>query len=128
VVPPVLDGSNCASIMIIRRSPRFVSEWLCYVLNSDWGKYQVDRVAYGAAQKQFNIGHAVDFVYPVPPREEQSRLAAHLEALYAQHERLIGTVQESIVFLREHRTALISAAVTGKIDVRQAHHVSAGSI
>lgn len=95
-----------------------MSEWLCYALNSDWGKYQVDRVAYGAAQKQFNISHAVDFVYPVPPKEEQAKLAAILRTQYTQHENLISKVHKSIDLLREHRTALISAAVTGKIDVR----------
>jgi len=118
VVPPELDGSNCASIMITRGSRSFVSQWLCYLLNSAWGKYQVDRVAYGAAQRQFNIGHAVDFVYPVPPKEEQGKIAAALDAEYARHTRLIDMVQDSIDMLREHRTALISAAVTGKIDVR----------
>jgi type I restriction enzyme S subunit len=35
------------------------------------------------------------------------------------HDLLIGKVQDSIDLLREYRTALISAAVTGKIDVRK---------
>ncbi len=118
VVPLELDGSNCASLMIIRRSPKFISEWLCYALNSDWGKYQVDRVAYGAAQKQFNIGHAVDFVYPVPPRREQARMANVLNAAWGRHEHIIEKIKATVDSLHEYRTALISAAVTGKIDVR----------
>lgn len=118
VVPKELDGSNCASMMIIRRSPTFVSDWLCYVLNSAWGKYQVDRVAYGAAQKQFNIGHAVDFVYPVPPKDEQARIAQFLTGQWQRHDEIIERVSATIELLHEHRTSLIAAAVTGKIDVR----------
>ena len=117
VVPPDLDGSNCASVMITRRAERFDSRWLCYMFNSAWGKYQVDRVAYGAAQKQFNIGHAVDFVYPMPPKQEQRTVADALDAQYGRHAALIAKVERSITLLREYRTALISAAVTGKFAV-----------
>jgi len=66
VVPQALDGANCASVMIVRRSKNFVSQWLCYAMNSIIGKIQVEMVRYGAAQKQFNISHAIDFAFPVP--------------------------------------------------------------
>jgi len=119
VVPTELDGANCASIMITRRSLNFDSRWLCYVYNSAWGKYQVDRVAYGAAQKQFNIGHAVDFVYPVPPREEQTEISDLLDVRNCRHDVLMLKLEKSIDKLREYRTTIVSAAVTGKIDVRK---------
>lgn len=54
----------------------------------------------------------------VPPAEEQVRIIAHIDAITDQTERLIAKVREAIERLREYRTALISAAVTGKIDVR----------
>ena len=37
---------------------------------------------------------------------------------------LIGKANTAIALMREHRTALISAAVTGKIDVREAHQAA----
>lgn len=79
VVPAELHGSNCASMMIVRSSESFISSWLCYVMNSWIGKVNVDLVAYGAAQKQFNISHAVEFIYPVPAVEEQERIVEFLE-------------------------------------------------
>lgn len=118
VVPADLDGANCASMMITRRSSAFDSRWLCYVFNSGWGRFQVDRVAYGAAQKQFNISHAREFVYPVPPLHEQRAMSEFLDHEYWRHDALIAKVEQSLAVLREHRTALISAAVTGRIDVR----------
>ncbi|MFQ5859044.1 MAG: restriction endonuclease subunit S, partial [Anaerolineae bacterium] len=119
VIPPDLDGANCASMMIIRQSLSFISQWLCYAMNSHRGRAQIDIVEYGAAQKQFNISHAVDFIYPVPPREEQASIAVYLDRETARIDVLADKIQATIDKLREHRTALISAAVTGKIDVRE---------
>jgi type I restriction enzyme, S subunit len=119
VVPPHLDGSNCASMMIVRRSPKFVSQWLCYAMNSRIGKAQVEVVQYGAAQKQFNISHAVEFRFPVPPRGEQNDIARVLDQDAGKVASASNKISESISKLREYRTALISAAVTGKIDVRE---------
>lgn len=55
----------------------------------------------------------------VPPVVEQHAIAAFLDRETARIDALIGKVEKSIDLLREHRTALISAAVTGKIDVRK---------
>jgi type I restriction enzyme S subunit len=53
-----------------------------------------------------------------PPESEQIAVAAFLDHETAKLDALIGKVRESIEKLREYRAALISAAVTGKIDVR----------
>ncbi len=74
-------------------------------------------VQYGAAQKQFNISHAVEFRIPVPPMEEQARIVGKLEVARKQTEELERRSQGSILLLQERRAALITAAVTGKIDV-----------
>lgn len=78
VVPPELDRSNCASMMIVRQHRSFSSAWLCHVMNSRLGRSQVEHVQYGTAQKQFNIRDAVDFIYPVPPMSEQEAIAEAL--------------------------------------------------
>jgi transcriptional regulator len=54
----------------------------------------------------------------MPPRCEQERIASFLDTQTAHFSALSAKVQEAIDHLREFRTALISAAVTGKIDVR----------
>ncbi len=118
VVPPELEGLNCASLMIIRRSSTFVSEWLAYAMNSHIGDYQVDAVQYGAAQEQINITDAVNFVFPVPPLHEQAQIAEYLSHAASRIDALKRKINDAIERLREYRTALISAAVTGKIDVR----------
>jgi type I restriction enzyme S subunit len=54
----------------------------------------------------------------LPPLAEQRAIAEYLDRETAQIDRLKGEVEASIDLLQRYRTALISAAVTGKVDVR----------
>lgn len=54
----------------------------------------------------------------IPPLPEQHAISAFLDRQTAEIDELVNKVQEAIDRLKEYRTALISAAVTGKIDVR----------
>lgn len=117
VVPAECEGGNCASIMLIRRG-EFNSHWLCYAMNTRIVRYQVEVVQYGAAQEQFNIAHAVNFWAPTPPRAEQDSITKFLDCEAAVIDTLTTEAHRAIALLRERRAALISAAVTGKIDVR----------
>ncbi len=54
-----------------------------------------------------------------PPPAEQRVIAAHLQLKTAGIDSLVKKIQGGIGQLKEYRTALISAAVTGKIDVRE---------
>jgi len=58
-------------------------------------------------------------VFALPPLEEQRAIAAFLDRETAKIDALIAKVREGIERLKEYRTALISTAVTGKIDVRE---------
>jgi type I restriction enzyme S subunit len=117
VVPPECEGGNCASVMLVRQGG-FNSDWLCYAMNSRVVRYQVEIVQYGAAQEQFNINHAVEFVIPCPPRAEQDALSTFLTNETSRLGSLEAEARTAITLLQERRTALISAAVTGQIDVR----------
>jgi len=55
----------------------------------------------------------------IPPLPEQHAITAFLDRQTAGIDALVGKVEDAIDRLKEYRTALISAAVTGKIDVRE---------
>lgn len=57
---------------------------------------------------------------PVVPDTEQLAIASFLDRATSRIDNLIAKTERSIELLREHRTALITAAVTGKIDLREA--------
>jgi len=60
-----------------------------------------------------------EFNIPYPNRNEQKQIADFLDKQTTKINLLVKETQTSIELLKEHRTALISAAVTGKIDVRE---------
>jgi type I restriction enzyme S subunit len=57
---------------------------------------------------------------PLVPSSEQRTITAFLDRGTARIDALLAKIREAIDRLTELRTALISAAVTGKIDVREA--------
>jgi type I restriction enzyme S subunit len=59
-------------------------------------------------------------VIPLAPLPEQAAIAAYLDRETAKLDALVAKVEAAIERLQEYRTALITAAVTGKIDVRGA--------
>jgi type I restriction enzyme S subunit len=95
---------------------KFAVVWLGELLRAmNLGQYSVTAAQPGIAAEVIR-GVRI----PVPPLPEQSAIAAFLEAETAKLDALIGKVNEAIERLQEYRTALITAAVTGKIDVRKA--------
>jgi type I restriction enzyme S subunit len=110
VVPPELDQCNCASMMIVRQDRSFNSHWLCRTMNSRHGRQQVENVQYGTAQKQFNIKDAVNFVYAVPPLQEQNQIATVLNEV----ELLLMNLEQFITKKRNIKQAAMQELLTGK--------------
>jgi len=70
-------------------------------------------------QLNLNTDTIGDIYLPVPPSSEQHVIVQFLDRETERIERLVAKVRKAIDHLKEYRTALISAAVTGKIDVRK---------
>lgn len=68
---------------------------------------------------QINNKHIEPIEFPNPPIEEQLAIVNHIENKTSKLDTLIKKATKSIKLLKEKRTALISTAVTGKIDVRE---------
>ena len=64
-----------------------------------------------------------DFPVAVPELEEQAAIVEHIELEMNQIDMLYSRTETAIERLQEYRAALITAAVTGKIDVREAEQV-----
>ena len=59
------------------------------------------------------------FSVSLPPLHEQHAITAFLDREADRIDRLAGRVETAVARLQEYRTALITAAVTGKVDVRE---------
>ena len=93
--------------------------WLLYLLKSYAVFSQLEVGALGATIRGINIRDLKRTRIPVPPLSEQQDIADYVESETAKLDALVAKVQEAVGRLKELRTALISAAVIGRIDVRE---------
>jgi restriction endonuclease S subunit len=94
--------------------------------HSRFATYQLKRlefalraIAPSATLPILDQGKIADIAITLPPLPEQAAIATYLNTETAKLDALVAKVEEAIERLQEYRTALITAAVTGKIDVRE---------
>ena len=73
----------------------------------------------GCTVESIESDYMLNSVMVLPPVEEQTQIVEYLDGKMARIDRMIELNQQTIDKLKEYRTALITAAVTGKIDVRK---------
>jgi type I restriction enzyme S subunit len=102
------------------RDDHLLPEYLLYFLRSKPGRAQLEREATGSSPSMQNIGQSAirNLWISLPPLSEQRVVAAYLSRWRHRINTAITTIQTGIDRLREYRAALITAAVTGQIDVR----------
>jgi type I restriction enzyme S subunit len=96
--------------------------FLVYFLRTPSGRFDFERTATGASNSMQNISQEVvrNVWLPVPPLDEQRAIVEHITEETAKLDALRAATERSIALLKERRAALISAAVTGQIDVGSA--------
>lgn len=72
----------------------------------------------GCTVESIESSFMLNTLLPIPPGAEQQAIAAYLDRETARIDQLAAKVEAAITRLTEYRQALITAAVTGKIDVR----------
>ncbi len=77
-----------------------------------------ERTKQGSGQPNLNTDLVGNMEVLMPPNEEIVRILESIEHFECAHKSLLAKSKDAVNILKERRTALISAAVTGKIDVR----------
>ena len=114
-LPGVLCGYHLA---LVRSYSDCVGAFLARVISAIGPRDQYHVAANGITRFGLTADAIRSSVLPIPPTAEQQAIADHLDRETAKIDALTTKITESIDLLTEYRTALISAAVTGKIDVR----------
>lgn len=110
-----------SSLIIIRPNERMLDScYLNYLCKSSVVSQQVDGFVKGAGLPRLSIQNILKVLGVFPPLQEQRNIAAFLETEVTRFSELSYEAGVGIILLKERRSALISAAVTGKIDVRHA--------
>jgi type I restriction enzyme S subunit len=108
-------NQNLAAII---PSTNLVSDYLLYIFQSAYEYLR--ELGRGGNQSALNCEILSAFRVPVPPVDEQQAICDFTFTQLTQFDSLSVEAQRAIDLLAERRTALISAAVTGQIDVRGA--------
>ena len=80
----------------------------------------LNQYSISAAQPGLAVERVLNLHLPVPPGQEEKRIAKHIDKATADIDAAIGRARRQIELLREYRTRLIADVVTGKLDVREA--------
>ncbi|MBI0277650.1 restriction endonuclease subunit S [Hafnia alvei] len=118
VVPDKLNNSHCFTNLISTPLHNQYAEYLSEYLNSDMGKEYFSLNGWGSAQKNISVPILQNFPIAYPDKVEQEKISEFIVGKRREFCSLLNKAEESIRLMQERRTALISAAVTGKIDVR----------
>jgi type I restriction enzyme S subunit len=117
LVPP--DTKLCLGqrMMMFRTNGTVLPSYLMWSLNGDFAYNYLKRSIGGATSPHLNIFDIRNVPIFLPPEAEQAHINALIDVRFARKQRLIRLVSRSIGKLQEYRSALITAAVNGQIDV-----------
>jgi type I restriction enzyme S subunit len=121
-VPKVLHIDACANdgvVAFLNLNSQVQAEFLFHYLASITDSIR-EKVKQGSGQPNLNTDIVKDLRFGLPPLDEQKSIVRRIAELADQFGSLTAEANRTIELLQERRSALISAAVTGKIDVREA--------
>ncbi len=101
-----------------RCNHRIIPEYLNFLLNCSysqaWGKSEA---LPAIGQANLNPNRFAYLTIPLPPLDDQENIVIHIKKKTSQLDILITAAEHSIALLKERRSALIAAAVTGRIEI-----------
>ena len=113
-LPKFALGQDVCLIHIIQK---LLPEFLLHFLKSEIIKIQLNSAMVGSTFKRINVDDIRNYLIVIPPAEEQESILKDLSKKIEKYDLLIDFAVQQIKLMQERRTALISSAVTGKIDV-----------
>jgi type I restriction enzyme S subunit len=114
-VEPAMVKADCFRF---RLGPEAEAEFVALQLNAG-AEYTSGKMSTGSTRSRIALSSMMDRLIVVPSLPEQQEIVARLGSKVEAATALVKQAEAGIVLLLERRAALISAAVTGKIDVRQ---------
>lgn len=94
--------------------PTFLHDWL----SANYSRLRHDSADWGSTKAAITCADIRAYPLPLPPIDEQEAICRFIGSKSSLIDGLVASANENVELLQERRSALISAAVTGKIDVR----------
>ncbi|EPS3387052.1 restriction endonuclease subunit S [Vibrio vulnificus] len=120
ILPHNIRFALLDSVCVINAGETVSYQYLYLQAKSSVYDSQLGAVVRGAALKQVSVGKVRDLLTLCPPIDEQNQIVTYIDQQLEKLDKLVVETSTSLSLLKERRISLISAAVTGKIDVREA--------
>ncbi|NPD86434.1 restriction endonuclease subunit S [Lentimicrobium sp. L6] len=101
------------------RPRKIDSDYLSFLLRSKYFVEKVVSLSVGVSYPAINASVLARIKIPIPPTEEQKEITQYLKKETESIDKIVGLTEKHIDKLKEYKTAIISAAVTGKIKVSE---------
>jgi type I restriction enzyme S subunit len=113
------ESGLCSADMYAIKTPAgWVGKYLMYLMLEDNYHHFATAVSLRAGFPKINREEMKTYIAAIPPYDEQQAIVLFLEREANRIDNIVAKTEEAIAKLQQYRTAVISAAVTGQIDVR----------
>lgn len=120
VAPDLPEFAMGQETVLLRRKSDVHPAFLRYALVGAEARHAIEGAMIGSTFRRINVSAIRSLPVPTPLIDEQRRIAAQLDQQTSKIDTMIAETERFIELGRERRAALITAAVTGQIDVREA--------
>ncbi len=114
---PVGEAYVSQHVALVRPRPDVYGEWLAYALSTPSVAAQLVAEQYGGTKQQLSLENISNLWLALPPQLIQASIARRIGKGIGRTALIVASLERSMKRLLERRQALITAAVTGRIDV-----------
>ncbi len=118
LVPDGFPEANVNQHVCIIRVHEYIRDFLASVIQSDLIQAQIRSIQTGGNREGLNFEQISKFSFALPPQVERKEIIQYIQHKLYEFKKVEDKANKVVQLMQERRTALISAAVTGKIDVR----------
>lgn len=111
-------GAISSSLCILRAKSGIVVKYLYCLLNSNIIERQQNIAENGSAQPNLSAASVLNYKIPVPPLQEQQRIVARIESLFAKLDEVKEKAQAVVDGYEDRKEAILHKAFTGELTAK----------
>ena len=115
-VPVAMVKADCFRVRLGLAARHDYARWF---LNSSFARAELESLVRGSTRTRINLSVVSQLKILLPPLVEQDAISEFLDKQTGAIQTVLAKTEEQIDKLREYRSALITAAVTGQLDIRE---------
>ena len=114
------DGVTSPAYDILRKTKDINPKFYHFLFRQEFTQSEFKRWSRGIMEMRLRLyfEELGRIMMPMPPKKEQDAIVSEIESMNSKFSKIEEKATTAIKLMKERKTALISAAVTGKIDVR----------